>query len=78
METPEFLAAGEALLRLASDRPTAVMCAEAHWSRCHWQLVADWLVAQGAEVVHILGGGRSEPHRLTPFARIEGGRVSYP
>lgn len=78
METPEFLAGAAELLRLAAETPTAVMCAEAHWSRCHRQLLSDWLLAQGAEVRHILGPGRSELHRPTPFVRLEGGRVSYP
>lgn len=78
METPEFLAGARKLMRLASEEKTAIMCAEAHWSRCHRQLLSDWLIAQGAEVRHILGPGRSELHRPTPFACIGSGTVSYP
>lgn len=78
MDTPGFLAGAHELLRLAAEAPTAIMCAEAHWARCHRQLIADWLVAQGVEVRHILGPGRSEAHRPTPFARLERGRVRYP
>ena len=54
------------------------MCAEAVPWRCHRSLVADAVVARGAEVEHISGPGRSSPHRMTPFARVDGGCVTYP
>lgn len=78
METAEFLSGGAELLRLGAEALTAVMCAEARWTRCHRQLLADWLVAQGVEVRHILGPRRTAVHRPTAFACIEGGRVRYP
>jgi uncharacterized protein (DUF488 family) len=54
------------------------MCAEAVWWRCHRQLIADALVARGAEVRHILSAAPAEPHRLTSFAVVEGRRIRYP
>ncbi len=78
MLTDEFAAAIERLLALARERPTAIMCAESAYTRCHRLLVADYLTAQGTEVRHILDEGRWQAHRLTPFARVEGGRVTYP
>ncbi len=54
METPELGEAFAELLDLATDRTTAMMCAEAVPWRCHRQLVADALVARGRRVVHIL------------------------
>jgi uncharacterized protein (DUF488 family) len=78
METPEFEAALAALLERAAGCQAAVMCAEALWWRCHRQLVADVLVARGVAVEHIFGTARREPHRLNPYARVEGGRVRYP
>lgn len=78
MDTAAFREGAAVLLRLAAELPTAVLCAEAHWSRCHRQLLADWLVAHGVEVRHILARGRLEAHRLTPFACVEEGRVRYP
>jgi len=78
METAAFQAGAAELLRRAAEAPTAIMCAEAHWARCHRQLLADWLLAQGVEVRHILGPGRTALHRTTPFARLAGGRVAYP
>jgi len=78
MLTPEFEAALEELLALARQGPTAIMCAEVAPRRCHRSLVSDMLTARGLAVRHIIDAGRSEPHRLPPFARAEGGRVTYP
>ncbi|HLB67324.1 MAG TPA: DUF488 domain-containing protein [Thermoplasmata archaeon] len=78
MDDPGFQRAVEALLLDARERRTAVMCAEAVPWRCHRSLLADALVARGARVVHILGPGSTQDHRLTPFARVRGGRVTYP
>jgi len=64
------------LLRWAGGRRTAVMCAEAHWWRCHRRLLADFLVVRGLQVIH-LREGRADPHRLTPFLRVEGERLYY-
>ena len=77
-ETDEFRAALEALLGLAGEHRVAIMCAEAVWWRCHRRIVADYLLARGIEVRHILGPGKIEPAKLTPGATIEAeGRVSY-
>jgi uncharacterized protein (DUF488 family) len=74
----EFGEAIERLIELAGEKRTAVMCAEAVPWRCHRSLIADALVVRGIAVEHILSKERTEPHRLTPFARVEGTRVSYP
>ncbi len=79
METPEFAAALSELRELARDTgPAAFMCAEAVPWRCHRSLVADALTAQGDTVLHIMGPGKAQPHALTPFGRVNRGRVSYP
>ncbi len=49
--------------------PTAIMCAEAVWWRCHRRIVADYLIAAGDTVFHILAAGKIEPAKLTPAAR---------
>jgi len=77
METAEFQDGLGVLLALAAERPTAVLCAEAVPWRCHRQLIADALVARGIEVRHVLGPVAAQPHRLTPFARLEGSRLLY-
>jgi len=78
METPEFARGLEALIELARQRPTAIMCAETVSWRCHRSLIADALTARGIAVEHILAAGRAEPHVLTAFAVVRGTRVTYP
>ena len=57
--------------------PTAIMCAEADWWRCHRSLIADYLKARGMEVLHVLVANRVEPHPYTSAARIVNGELSY-
>lgn len=78
MGTPEFEAALETLIRTASARVTAVMCAEALPWRCHRSLIADALVARGIAVEHILSPGVSRKHALSPMAVVRAGRLTYP
>ena len=78
METAEFEAALGDLLRLAAEKRTAVMCAEALYWRCHRSLLADALLCRGVRVLHLFDERKAEPHRLTRFARIEDGRPTYP
>lgn len=76
-ETPEFRAAFADLMTLAGEQPTAVMCAEAVWWRCHRRIITDYLLAAGVAVEHILDGKR-EPGRLTPGATVRpDGSVLY-
>jgi len=78
MTTPEFSAAVDALLNFADDGRAAVMCAEAVWWRCHRMLLSDALAARGIDVRHILNQAAAQPHRLTPFAKVDGTQVWYP
>src|SRR3984893_4311617 len=78
MQTAEFEEALRRLLQLCEDKRCAAMCAEAVPWRCHRSLLADALVARGITVEHILSTSRRDVHSLTPFARIENGRVTYP
>lgn len=78
MLTPEFRAGIDQLCAWAEASPVAIMCAEAVYWRCHRRLVSDHLVAQGHQVLHIMGPGRSQPHALTPGAVIAAGAVTYP
>jgi uncharacterized protein (DUF488 family) len=79
MATTAFKQALDRLIRHASERPTAVMCAEAVPWRCHRQLISDALQARGVNVQHILGAGRTEPHKLNPAARPQpDGTIEYP
>jgi uncharacterized protein (DUF488 family) len=77
MQTPEFQTRLDELLRL-EGRHVAIMCAEAVPWRCHRSLIADALAARGVPVRHIMSATRSDPHKVTSFAKIEGTRVRYP
>jgi uncharacterized protein (DUF488 family) len=67
------------LRRLGQEHRCAIMCAEAVWWRCHRRIIADYLLASGERVVHILGPGHVEPARLTPAAeRRPDGTLIYP
>jgi uncharacterized protein (DUF488 family) len=78
METEQFQKGIERLLNIAEETgPTAIMCAEAVWWRCHRSLIADHLKARGMEMLHILGAKKVEPHPYTSAARIVDGVLSY-
>ena len=78
METEQFRKGIGRLLEVAVEAgPTAIMCAEAVWWRCHRSLIADYLKARGAEVLHVLGTNKFEPHPFTSAARIVNGELSY-
>jgi len=78
METEQFQKGIERLLDIAADAgPTAIMCAEAVWWRCHRSLIADYLKARGVEVLHVLGANKVEPHPYTSASRIVNGELSY-
>lgn len=78
MLTPEFAAHLQALIELARGQRLALMCAEALPWRCHRSLIADALLVRGIAVAHIMSPETSQPHRLTPLARVEGTRLTYP
>jgi uncharacterized protein (DUF488 family) len=77
METEGFRDARDRLIALASERRTAVMCAESLWWRCHRRMLADGLVAAGCEVLHVMDRGKLDAHRLSGPARLEGDSVIY-
>lgn len=76
--TEPFRVALAELEALAEARPTALMCAEILWWRCHRRILADWLLTRGWEVWHIRDETHVERARLTTFARVVDGVVRYP
>jgi uncharacterized protein (DUF488 family) len=79
MASAEFRQALAGLEAAAHERPTAIMCAEAVWWRCHRRLIADALVARGWAVEHLGVGHGREMHRLTDFAVVgPDGIPTYP
>ena len=78
MQTPEFEKNLEELLDLARRQRLAIMCAEAVPWRCHRSLIANALAVRGIQVEHIASATRRNQHALTPWARVEGLRITYP
>ena len=78
MQTKHFGAALETLMTGGQNAPTAIMCAEAVPWRCHRSLIADALAIRGWTVRHIMTKTKADTHRLTPFAVVEEGRITYP
>jgi uncharacterized protein (DUF488 family) len=78
MQTPEFLASLDKLIRRARKKRLAVMCAEAVPWRCHRSLLADALLVRGCEVQHIMSARAVKEHTLTPWAKVRRRRITYP
>jgi len=78
MQTTAFQDALEMLIQMSRQKRVAIMCAEAVPWRCHRSLVADALSVRGVPVIEILSQSSYRTHKLTPFARVEGGQISYP
>jgi uncharacterized protein (DUF488 family) len=78
MQTDEFAANVDAVIDLGRHTSCALMCAEAVPWRCHRSLVADALLVRGVQVDDIIDARQRRPHKLTPFAHVEGLRITYP
>jgi len=78
MQTPAFQQALAQLMELASSTPTTTMCAEAVPWRCHRSLISDALLVRRWTVLDILSASKASPHKMTPFAHVEGLTITYP
>lgn len=78
MQTRGFALGLRTLMKLARLKRTAIMCAEAVPWRCHRSLIADALLAYGYRAEEIESLKRTRPHALTPWACVQGRKVTYP
>lgn len=78
MWSEEFAEGLGELANIAQAMPTAMMCSELLWWRCHRALIADALRFLGFDVVHLLREGTGKPHPYTAPARIVHGELAYP
>ncbi|MGH8282228.1 MAG: DUF488 family protein [Gammaproteobacteria bacterium] len=78
MLTPGFENGLSELVAVANEDSVAIMCAETVPWRCHRSLIADALTVRGIEVRHIMGPGKWQLHKLTPFAQVDGTHITYP
>ncbi|MGA3045411.1 MAG: DUF488 domain-containing protein [Terracidiphilus sp.] len=78
MATAEFSEGLESLIKIASARETAIMCAEAVPWRCHRSLIGDALTKRGWMVRDIMSRTVATRHLLTPFLKVRKGVLVYP
>ncbi len=78
MQTEEFESSLEKLIDLGKKHLVAIMCAEGNPFRCHRSLVADALLVRHVKAFHISSTKSSREHVLTPFAKVEGHKITYP
>jgi uncharacterized protein (DUF488 family) len=78
MQTSEFDAGLQRLIKLAGQKRSALMCAEAVPWRCHRSLVGDALTVRGSRVEDIMSKTRCRLHSVTSFGRVQGNRITYP
>jgi uncharacterized protein (DUF488 family) len=67
METPLFIDAATALIAASGKASPCIMCAETDPSDCHRSHIADWLVARGERVVHLLAPQVQREHAARLF-----------
>ena len=78
MQTFEFMNSLEQLITIAREKVTVIMCAEAVPWRCHRSLIGDALLIRGFTVDDIMNGTTSKPHKMTPWAKVDGYTITYP
>ncbi len=78
MQTPEFEKSLLELMNMIGRERLVVMCAEAVPWKCHRFLISDALLVRGIHPQHILHSGKLLIHSLTPFAKVDGVRITYP
>jgi uncharacterized protein (DUF488 family) len=78
MQSAEFSSSLNDLLEVAGIDQVVLMCAEAVPWRCHRSLIGDALLVRGILVKDILNEKEVREHVLTPWARVEGLKITYP
>jgi len=75
----EFRLGLRQLRGLGHARQCAIMCAEIVWWRCHRRIIADYLIAAGETVIHILSKGQRQLATSTEaLVRCPNGTLIYP
>lgn len=78
-QTPVFHSGLTELRDIALEHCCVIMCAEALWWRCHRRIIADYLLADGMTVAHIMGLGKIDLATLTPGVQLwPAGGLRYP
>lgn len=77
MGSEPFKKSAAQLLQMAARAPTAMLCAERDPQHCHRALIADYLLLQGARVLHLIEAGDLREHLLSAQARRESAELVY-
>ncbi len=77
MQTEVFWRAIAQLRNLARRGRTAIMCAEREPLECHRSLIADYLLLEGVQVLHLIAPGEVREHQLRVEARRESATLVY-
>jgi uncharacterized protein (DUF488 family) len=78
MQSAEFARGLDLLLGWIPEERIALMCAEAVPWRCHRSLIADALTVRGIAVWEIISASKTQIHKMTPFAKLKGTKITYP
>lgn len=78
MQTENFQAGLEEILKIAKTKSVVIMCAEAVPWRCHRSLIGDALLMRHFDVQDVYSATTCKPHRLTPWAKIGKDTIYYP
>lgn len=78
MQTQEFNKGIKELIKIAHKKVVVIMCGEAVPWRCHRSLIGDALLAHGVHVEDIYSITSAKPHKLTPWAVVQGATIIYP
>lgn len=78
MQTEEFAKNLQRLISRSNRKRLVLMCAEAVPWRCHRALISDALKLRGIVTEDIFTKTTHRPHRMTPFAKVRGKKISYP
>src|SRR5437763_834150 len=66
------------LRQLGEAKTTAIMCAEATWWRCHRRIIADYLIAAGESVFHLVGSRVTQAGMTRQAKLLPQNVLSYP
>lgn len=79
MQTAEFDHGLKTLITQATDKTTAILCAEAVPWRCHRSMIADALILlHHIKVKDIFSATVAHEHKPVEWARVKNGTIYYP
>ena len=76
--SPTFRQGLDRLMAISAEAHCAIMCSEGVWWRCHRRIIADYLLAAGWTVFHLMGTDKAEAAKMTPAAVSGNELLTYP